>query len=193
MAGTFIAVVGVSGAGKDTVLNSARPRLEADGEFYFPTRYITRLPDDTSEEHFSISNTEFVQRVRDDKFSLWWSAHDFHYALPDDVFDQLRLGRTVVANISRRSVAEAYEKFANLEVIEITATQETCRKRLMSRARENEGEIMVRQLREIAPDWHKGLNVHLINNEASLSEAVDKFLHIALSLAHVSHPKSRSA
>ena len=31
-----------------------------------------------------------VQAVREDRFSLWWMAHELHYALPDTVFDKLR-------------------------------------------------------------------------------------------------------
>ncbi|MEL7428594.1 MAG: hypothetical protein AAFN43_01215, partial [Pseudomonadota bacterium] len=72
MAGIFFAVVGPSGAGKDTILEAARPRLLSSGDFYFPTRFITRPADAGGENHKSISNVDFVKAVREDRFSLWW-------------------------------------------------------------------------------------------------------------------------
>ncbi|MEM9277830.1 MAG: hypothetical protein AAGA76_04600 [Pseudomonadota bacterium] len=193
MPGKFIAVVGASGVGKDTILSLAKPRLESSGNFYFPLRYITREPDETGEEHLNISNAEFVQQVRDDRFSLWWSAHDLHYALPDDVYDSLRKGCHVVANISRRSVQEAIQRFSYIEVVEIIADLETCKKRLLLRGRESEAEIMVRQLRELTPNWSAGVNVYSISNDRTVSEAVDKFITTVLSLADGTQSKTQMA
>ena len=193
MSGVFFALVGSSGVGKDTILDSARMRLEQTGQYYFPTRLITRPADAGGEEHHSISNAEFVQSVRGDKFSLWWSAHDMQYALPDDVYEKLRLNTHVVANISRRKVSEAIKKFSRVEVIEITACHETICKRLMSRGRESEAEIMVRRLREISPDWSSGANVTVIENEASISEAVDRFIEALLRLPNQSVQQAQTA
>lgn len=183
MHGVFFAVVGASGVGKDSILEAAKPRLEASGAFYFPTRFITRPTDAGGEEHQSISSAEFVQAVRDDRFSLWWLAHDLHYGLPDDVFEKLRFKTNVVANISRRMVKETVNKFNRVEVIEIAASPETIRKRLMQRGRESEAEIMVRQLREIIPDWAGDLNVTTIHNEGPLATAVDEFVTAILRLS----------
>ena len=102
MAGIFFAVVGASGVGKDSVLSAVRPRLETTNRYFFPQRIITRPEDAGGEEHLSMSNSDFVQAVRDDRFSLWWMAHELHYALPDTVFDKLRRNVHVIANISRR-------------------------------------------------------------------------------------------
>jgi len=183
MSGIFFAIVGASGVGKDTVLNGARAKLEDTGQYYFPTRLITRPADDGGEEHNSISNVEFVQRVRDDKFSLWWSAHELHYALPDDVYQKLRQGIHVVANISRKSVQEAANRFSRVEVIEFTANQQTITKRLMARGRESEAEIMVRLLREISPNWSQNMHVTSIANDGELSEAVNHFIEAVISLS----------
>ena len=193
MPGIFFAVVGASGVGKDTVLENAKDRLKHERNFYFPQRLITRPADAGGEDHQNISNAEFVQRARDDKFSLWWSAHELHYALPDDVFDALRIGHNVVANISRNTVQEAANKFNKIEVIEITASSEKINQRLMSRGRENEAEIMVRQLREIALDWSGDLNVNSISNNGSISEAVDKFIQTLLNLADQTAPQTQTA
>lgn len=183
MAGIFFAVVGASGVGKDSILEGARARLEIEGSFYFPTRLITRPADMGGEDHHSISNADFVQAVRDDKFSLWWSAHELHYALPDDVYDKLRQNTHVVANISRRMVEETIVRFNRVEVIEITASREIIRDRLMARGRESEAEIMVRQLREISPGWAANAHVTQIKNEGTLDEAVESFVDAVVRLS----------
>lgn len=183
MAGKFIAVVGASGVGKDAILDLARPRLEAASRFYFPTRIVTRCNDESGQMHESVSNTEFVRRVRDDLFSLWWCTHETHYAIPDKVFDALRDNRIVIANISRRSVEEAARKFPEMEIVEIVAEPETCRKRLLIRGREDEAEIMVRQLREISNGWAAGHRVHVISNNGTLAEAADVFLATILRIS----------
>ncbi len=193
MAGIFFAIVGASGVGKDTLLDGAKARLEHTGQFYFPTRLITRPEDAGGEEHQSISSAEYVQMVRDDKFSLWWSAHEMHYALPDTVYDKLRFNNHVVANISRRMVDEAVDKFNQVEVIEITASPETIRKRLLSRGRESEAEIMVRQLREITPNWAAKAHVTSITNDGSVSEAVDRLIQTLISLVDKSARQAQTA
>lgn len=193
MPGIFFAVVGASGVGKDTVLENAKDRLKHERGFYFPQRLITRPTNAGGEDHKGVSNTEFVQRVRDDKFSLWWSAHELHYALPDDVFDALRMGQNVVANISRNMVQEAANKFNKIEIIQVTASSEKINQRLMSRGRENEAEIMVRRLREITLDWSGDLNVHSISNNGPISEAVDKFIQTLLNLSDQTAPQIQTA
>lgn len=193
MSGIFFAIVGASGVGKDTVLDRAKTRIKHLDEFYFPTRLITRPADAGGEEHHSISNADFVQSVRDDRFSLWWSAHEMHYALPEDVYSALRHGKNVVANISRSMVQEAVKRFNRVEVIEITADAEKIKQRLMTRGRENEAEIMVRQLREISLDWAEDIAVTSISNNDSISEAEDKFIKVLLSLSDQNAQQTQTA
>ncbi|MEL7430660.1 MAG: hypothetical protein AAFN43_11760, partial [Pseudomonadota bacterium] len=112
----------------------------------------------------------------------WWMAHGLHYALPDTVYQRLRVNEHVIANISRRSVDEAVQKFNRVEVMEITAGPETLRNRLLLRERESEAEIMVRQLREIDNGWSGGARVTTISNDGQLGEAVETFIAKVLSL-----------
>lgn len=193
MTGIFFAVVGASGVGKDAILSAARPRLEPIGNYYFPTRYITRPTDAGAEEHNSISSSDFVQAVRNDRFSLWWMAHELHYALPDTVFEKLRFNEHVIANISRRKVGETLQKFNRVEVIEITAQPETIRKRLLLRNRETEAEIMVRQLREIEADWSTGVRVTRISNDGLLERATEQFISAVLRLSDRTAPRTQTA
>ena len=177
-------MVGASGVGKDAILSAARPRLEATGNYYFPTRFITRPADAGGEDHNSMSSKSFVQAVREDRFSLWWMAHELHYALPDTVYEKLRFDSHVVANISRRTVIEAVQKFNHVVVIEITASPETIRKRLLMRGRETEAEVMMRQMRKVEADWSGDVRVTNIANDGQLDEAVGMFIATILSFSN---------
>ena len=108
-------------------------------------------------------------------------AHECHYALPDNVYEKLRFDTHVVANISRRAVYDAIQKFNRVEVLEVVANPETIRKRLLARGRESEPEIMVRLLREVETNWSSGAPVTTISNDGPLGEAVDKFIAAVLS------------
>lgn len=60
--GRLVLVVGPSGAGKDTLIDYARSRLEADPDFHFARRVITRPPS-VGEDHESVDVEEFRSRV----------------------------------------------------------------------------------------------------------------------------------
>ncbi len=193
MAGIFFAIVGASGVGKDAILSSCQPIVEAIGNYHFPTRIITRPADAGHEEHHSISSAEFVQSVRDDRFCLWWMAHDLHYALPGEVDEKLRFDTHIIANISRRAVKDAVQKFNRVEVIEITANPDTIKNRLIMRGRETEAGIMARQLREIEPDWSCGLEVTKVENDSQLAEAVDRFISAVVRLSDQNAQQAQTA
>ena len=98
--GRFIVVVGPSGAGKDTLIGSARVACADDGSVVFPTRVVTREAS-AFEDNEQISLDAFRQaRTRGD-FAVHWEAHGHCYALPRAIDDDIRAGRTVVANVSR--------------------------------------------------------------------------------------------
>ena len=98
--GRLILVVGPSGAGKDTLLNLARAACANDENVVFPRRVVTREAS-TFEDNAQVSFEAFRQaRARGD-FAVHWEAHGHGYALPRAIDDELRAGRTVVANVSR--------------------------------------------------------------------------------------------
>ena len=97
----LVAVVGPSGAGKDTLLAGARARLAGDARFRFVRRGITRPADPGGEDHDPLTQTAFA-RLRDaGGFALWWEAHGLLYGIPRDIEADLAAGRVVVANLSR--------------------------------------------------------------------------------------------
>lgn len=185
MTGIFFAVVGKSGVGKDTLLVHAKTQLAQAEKYYFPTRTITMPFLSYGEKHNSISADDFLRNTREGKFCLWWEAHGYHYGLPNEINEKLQSGCNVLANISRRSVLGAAEKFDQIAVIEITLEAETIRKRLIGRGRESEREILNRQNREVDSDWRGALQVETICNDGEPAVAtrrlVDKILALAAS------------
>ena len=59
--GVFVAVVGPSGAGKDTVIAYARDRFADDASVEFVRRVITRPSDAASEDHDTLEDAAFEE------------------------------------------------------------------------------------------------------------------------------------
>lgn len=132
----FVAVVGPSGAGKDTVLGAARDALVDDERIRFVRRVITR-PAGPGEDHEPTSSQDFADAERRGAFALTWRAHGLSYGIPRDVDEQLAAGSVVVANLSRAVVADARRRFARVAVVVITASPEVRLERIRARGRED--------------------------------------------------------
>ena len=173
--GTLILVVGPSGAGKDTLIDAARSRLQGDGAILFWRRYITR-DDQIGEQHAALSEEEFARRREDGGFFLSWRVHGLDYGIAADILAKLAAGRHVVLNVSRRVIGEARRKWPRTHVIQVTARPEVLRSRLLARGRESADGISERLERggEIClaeADW-----LSKLDNSADLASAVDRFV-----------------
>lgn len=132
----LVAVVGPSGAGKDTLMTGARLRLAGDERFLFVRRSITR-PEDGHEAHDVLTREEFA-RARDARaFAMAWEAHGLLYGIPRAIEAAMAAGRVVVANLSRGVLADAAARYP-LRVLEITADPAMRAARLAARGREDE-------------------------------------------------------
>ena len=136
MSGIFIAVVGPSGAGKDSLIGFAKQELRRDSRFVFARRMITRPPDIT-EDHKAVDELEFKRLAAAGAFALSWEAHGLHYGIPSDVHADLARGKTVIANLSRGVLSSLRNRFSRVLVVEVTAPPETLAARLAHRARES--------------------------------------------------------
>ena len=88
---------------------------------------------------------------------MHWEAHGHCYGLPRAIDDDLRAGRTVVANVSRTIVEAMRCGYADVIVVSITAPSEILGQRLAARARGSDGRVADRLNRAVddaaaAPD-----------------------------------------
>jgi ribose 1,5-bisphosphokinase len=166
--GRLIAVVGPSGAGKDSVmagLHSALPDL------HLVRRVVTRAPELGGEDYDAVSVAQFEALVEDGAFALHWGAHGLYYGVPVTVKDQLGKGSDCLVNFSRKALAQAAEIFPHLVVLNITAKPETLAHRLAARARETEEEI-AKRLAQADKPLPAGLEVIHLANDGPLSRTV---------------------
>jgi ribose 1,5-bisphosphokinase len=138
--GRLILVVGPSGAGKDTLLGLAKAACAGDGNVVFPRRAVTREAS-PFEENEQLSLEAFRQARNQGDFAVHWEAHGHCYALFRAIDDDIRDGRTVVANVSRAVVEAIRRAYADVVVISITAPPEILSQRLAARARSSDGRL----------------------------------------------------
>ncbi|MGY3696566.1 ribose 1,5-bisphosphokinase [Bradyrhizobium sp. USDA 3240] len=146
--GRLILVVGPSGAGKDTLLGLAKAACADDRDVVFPRRLITRQAS-ASEDNEEISAETFQRAVAAGDYAMHWEAHGHRYALSRAINDEIRAGRTVIANVSRTVIAAARRKYANAVVVSITAPPDVLAARLAARARSSDGLLAQRLARTV--------------------------------------------
>jgi ribose 1,5-bisphosphokinase len=172
MPGRIFAVVGPSGAGKDTLIAAARAVRR---DLHVVRRVITRPAEAGGEPFEEVTAAEFAARAAAGAFVLTWEAHGLHYAIPGSVLDAVSEGRDVIFNGSRAMLVEAWEVFPNLTVILVTAPIQVLAERLASRGRETTEEIAARLARaryEVPP----GMPLRVVENGGRLEDAVTAFL-----------------
>lgn len=170
------AVVGPSGAGKDTLMAMACAALP---DVRAVRRVITRPAVLGGEEFEGVDQAEFARRQAAGEFALYWEAHGLRYGLPAAA---LRGPGTVLFNASRAVLAEAAARYPGLAVIRVTAPPEVLAMRLAGRGRETAAE---QELRLARSDFAlpPGLDVRDVVNDATPDLAFRRFV-IAL------HPES---
>jgi phosphonate metabolism protein PhnN/1,5-bisphosphokinase (PRPP-forming) len=182
----LVAVVGPSGAGKDTLMALARARLAGDARFRFVRRAITRPAEAGGEDHRALDEAGFAAERDAGGFALWWAAHGLLYGIPRDIEDDLAARRVVVANLSRGVLAEAGARF-RVRVLLITAPVEVLAARLAARGREGTADIAARLAREAA--LPPGLDVVPVMNDATPEDGAARVV-AALSRAAQDAPRS---
>lgn len=187
MSGTFFAVVGPSGAGKDTVIDYARAALEADDRFAFPTRMITRPADAGGERHEAVSTERFAEVKADGGFLIDWNAHGLRYGVPADVGDLVRAGTSVVVNLSRGAVVGLVERVRHVHVVLVTASAEQISARLLARGREAPDDIAQRIAR-VADALPTDVPLTVIRNDAAPEEAGEALVDLLVSRAGPAEP-----
>lgn len=169
MTASIFAVVGPSGAGKDTVIAAA---LAQRPDIHRVRRVITRPTEAGGEDFEGVSEALFLKRLEAGDFALHWKAHGLFYGIPRSELSQ---ERDVVLNASRAMLVRAAEVLPALRVLHITAPRDVLAKRLAQRGRETAAEIASRLTRDTAP-LPSHIPVTVIDNSGALSVAVDQFV-----------------
>ncbi|KYH01862.1 phosphonate metabolism protein/1,5-bisphosphokinase (PRPP-forming) PhnN [Bradyrhizobium sp. DOA1] len=146
--GRLVLVVGPSGAGKDTLLRLARAACVDDHDIVFPRRIVTREAS-ADEDNVAVAPQEFRRAREHGDFAMHWEAHGHSYALPAQINDDIRAGRTVVVNVSRTVLGALRQAYANVVVVAITAPPDVLAARLAARRRNSDGDIAERLTRSI--------------------------------------------
>jgi ribose 1,5-bisphosphokinase len=154
--GRLVLVVGPSGAGKDTLIGLVKAACADDGNIVFPRRVITRAAS-VSEDNEEVSAGTFQDALKRGDYAMHWEAHGHCYALSRAIDDEIRAGRTVVANVSRTVIGAMRRAYADVLVVSITAPPDVLAARIAMRARSSDGSLDSRLQRTVqdtsaAPD-----------------------------------------
>ncbi len=142
--GCMIAVVGPSGAGKDTLMAYAARAFADRSDVVFVRRVITRDAAAGGEDHDGVCETEFEKLAADGRFAVSWEAHGLRYGIPVETKHSVAQGAIVIANGSRSALGLFRDAYPNLVVINVTARPEVLAMRLEARGRESREDILRR-------------------------------------------------
>jgi len=172
MAGRLFAVVGPSGAGKDTLMAAAKA---ARPDLHLARRVITRPEEAGGEPFEGVTPAEFAARKAAGAFALDWQAHGLSYGIPLSIEGAIEQGRDAIFNGSRAMLGEAWLRYPGLVVIHVTASVPVLAVRLAARGRESKDDI-ARRLARANYDIPYGMPIRVVENNASLASAVRDFL-----------------
>lgn len=168
--GCMVVVVGPSGAGKDSVLRSARLYFANEPGIGFVRRVITRPCHPESEVHDSVDEPTFLTQLEAGRFAVHWRANNLYYGLPIETLQAVQSGSILIANGSRAAVADFIRVYPRVLTVQITANHDELLKRLTKRQRESQAQIEQRLARTATLPPLPG-NVIEIDNSHKLETA----------------------
>lgn len=152
----------------------AAETLRQDPNVSFVRRLITREAMAELEDHGTITEAQYEEMVQRGDYALHWRAHGLGYIVPKSIEDELRAGKTLICNTSRKQLPIAHQKYP-IHVINITAPLELRAERLTGRGRETKEEITQRLNRKV-DDIDPNLPQTKISNDQSLETGVQQLL-----------------
>jgi ribose 1,5-bisphosphokinase len=172
--GPLVYVMGPSGAGKDTLIDYARARVDP-AAVIFAHRFITRPAEAGSENHITLSEKEFAARRDAGLFALSWKSHGLWYGIGVEIDAWLARGLAVVVSGSRAAWPMAQARYSNLRGLVVDAPAEIRATRLIARGREDERAIRARLEREVA--LPPGERLQLLYNDGPMAAAGEQFVN----------------
>jgi len=179
--GTFVAVVGPSGAGKDSLISYAQGRLAKRPDIHFVRRLITRDGDAGGEDHLAVTSEDFEDMREKGGFAVHWDAHGLRYGIPASVNDELARGHIIVANGSRSALNDFAEVFPRLLVVNVVARADILAHRLQQRGRETEADVGNR-LERGSLAIPEGFRTVTIDNSGALADAGERLTGVLVDL-----------
>lgn len=181
MGGRLIYLMGPSGSGKDSLIDTARDAL-ACFDCVVARRVITRSAEAVGESAVSVTPREFDERARRGGFALSWHANGLAYGIPAEIDRWLVEGHNVLVNGSRAGLAEARKKYPGVLSILLTVDTQVLRQRLQLRGRESAGQIAARLERNalFSAGFTEGTaqDVFLLDNSGELAETLSRLLEL---------------
>lgn len=165
------AIVGPSGAGKDTLIRGA---LLARPELRLVRRVITRPSEAGGEDYDGVTPEEFAQRRATGEFALDWEAHGLSYGIPKA---QVSGPGSVLFNGSRAALPSAMRALPGLRVILVTAPAPILAARLAQRGRESAAEIQ-RRLERAGFEMPQGIDYQTVSNDGSPEVGIARLLAV---------------
>lgn len=156
----IFAIVGPSGAGKDTLIRGA---MQSRPDLRLVRRVITRPTEAGGEDFEGVTQETFADRKARGDFVLTWEAHGLSYGIPGN---QVTGPGDVIFNGSRAALSEAARVFLGLRVILVTAPDIVLAARLAARGRETAEDIRAR-LTRAAFEMPEGIVFETVINDAS--------------------------
>jgi ribose 1,5-bisphosphokinase len=165
----IFAIVGPSGAGKDTLIAGA---LAARPDLRLIHRVITRPTDAGGEDFEGVTEADFAARKARGDFALDWQAHGLSYGIPNAALEG---GGDVMFNGSRAALPDAVRRWPGLQVILVTAPVATLARRLAARGRETEADIRQR-LTRAGFALPEGIAAETVLNDGTPADGITRLL-----------------
>lgn len=143
MAGRLIYLIGPSGSGKDSLLETVRDELTRCG-CRVVQRVITRSAEAVGEAAQAVTAEQFAAMQAHGDFALNWQANGLHYGIPKQIDDWLAQGLDVLVNGSRAHLPQARQRYPDVLAILLTVSDDILRQRLLARGRESVADIEAR-------------------------------------------------
>ena len=169
----IVLIVGPSGVGKDTLLRSAKQKLE--NNLNFVNRYITRKPDE-NESNFYLDSYAFELLKNNSFFISTWQAHTNYYGIAKNSI----LNGVNIISISRSKIKDFENIYDKVYTINITVEKEILRQRLENRGRESKEQIGARLNRTYEKIEAK--NLIEFNNCKDIETSTQEFIELLKSI-----------
>ena len=169
LAPRVFAIVGPSGAGKDTLIRGA---LALRPDLRLVRRVITRPTEAGGEDFEGVTPQDFANRRDRGEFTLHWQAHGLCYAIPKAQIDG---PGDVIFNGSRAALSQAARAFPDLRVILVTAPDAVLAARLVGRGRESRADIEAR-LQRAAFSLPGGVTAETVINDGTPDQGIARLL-----------------